>query len=301
MLFDMRGETVPKAAAISMVNRTLKDDGHSPSARECVEIVDALAAADGNDRVLNFTTLEFWTVADRILYPRACECEGESEREDSDVPAYASPSDYEGVLVLDRDGDYWKSDGSMWRLYFSLNGLKQDEPDSKRAHLPQPYAPYVRVEHLDSDDNEGRADDTVPAEAHAKDYPGVVVRDSDGDFWKSDGFEWSLSLSLDEADRGVSYADSRRLSLLFAPYVRVEHLDSDNNEDRACGCEDRLSEVDDLDPFTTCLLIDTFQLVLRNNDVSILDRVMARAAIETAKMSLPDGAMEAYRAAKAAR
>ena len=225
MLFDMRGETVPKAAAISMVNRTLKDDGHSPSARECVEIVDALAAADGNDRVLNFTTLEFWTVADRILYPRACECEGESEREDSDVPAYASPSDYEGVLVLDRDGDYWKSDGSMWRLYFSLNGLKQDEPDSKRAHLPQPYAPYVRV----------------------------------------------------------------------------EHLDSDNNEDRACGCEDRLSEVDDLDPFTTCLLIDTFQLVLRNNDVSILDRVMARAAIETAKMSLPDGAMEAYRAAKAAR
>ena len=49
MLFDMRGETVPKAAAISMVNRTLKDDGHSPSARECVEIVDALAAADGNN------------------------------------------------------------------------------------------------------------------------------------------------------------------------------------------------------------------------------------------------------------
>ena len=79
MLFDMRGETVPKAAAISMVNRTLKDDGHSPSARECVEIVDTLAAADGNDRVLNFTALEFWTVADRVMYPRACECEGERE------------------------------------------------------------------------------------------------------------------------------------------------------------------------------------------------------------------------------
>lgn len=218
MLFDMRGETVPKAAAISMVNRTLKDDGHSPSARECVEIVDCLAAADGNNRVLNFTALEFWTVADRVMYPRTCECESASER----------------------------------------------------------------------------ADDTVPAEAYAVDFPGVIVRDDDGDYWKSDGVEWKLSLSLDEADRGVSYADSRRLSLLFAPYVRVEHLDSDGNEDRA-------PEGDDLDPFTTCLLIDTFQLVLKSNDVSILDRVMARAAIETAKMSLPDGAWEAYESAKAER
>lgn len=210
MLFDMRGETVPKAAAISMVNRTLKDDGHSPSARDCVEIVDALAAADGNDRVLNFTALEFWTVADRVMYPRTCECESASER----------------------------------------------------------------------------ADDTVPAEAYAVDFPGVVVRDDDGDYWKSDGDEWKLSLSLDEVERGVTHADSRRLSLLFAPYVRVESLDS---------------EGDDLDPFTTCLLIDTFQLVLRNNDVSILDRVMARAAIETAKMSLPEGAWAAYLETKAER
>ena len=210
MLFDMRGETVPKAAAISMVNRTLKDDGHSPSARECVEIVDALAAADGNNRVLNFTALEFWTVADRILYPRTCECESASER----------------------------------------------------------------------------ADDTVPAEAYAVDFPGVIVRDDDGDYWKSNGVEWSLSLSLDEVERGVTHADSRRLSALFAPYVRVESLDS---------------EGDDLDPFTTCLLIDTFQLVLRNNDVSILDRVMARAAIETARMSLPDGAWDEYLATKAER
>lgn len=210
MLFDMRGETVPKAVAIAMVNRTLKDDGHSPSARECVEIVDCLAAAKGNDRVLNFTALEFWTVADRILYPRACECESASER----------------------------------------------------------------------------VDNTVPAEAYAVDFPGVIVRDDDGDYWKSDGIEWKLSLSLDEVERGVTHADSRRLSLLFAPYVRVESLDS---------------EGDDLDPFTTCLLIDTFQLVLRNNDVSILDRVMARAAIETAKMSLPDGAWDAYLATKAER
>lgn len=208
MLFDMRGETVPKAVAIAMVNRTLKDDGHSPSARECVEIVDALAAADGNNRVLNFTALEFWTVADRVMYPRACECESASER----------------------------------------------------------------------------ADETVPAEAYAVDFPGVIVRDDDGDYWKSDGVEWSLSLSLDEVERGVTHSEVRRLSLLFAPYVRVEHLDS---------------EGDDLDPFTTCLLIDTFQLVLRNNDVSILDRVMARAAIETAKMSLPDGAWDEYLATKA--
>lgn len=210
MLFDMRGETVPKAAAISMVNRTLKDDGHSPSARECVEIVDALAAADGNDRVLNFTALEFWTVADRILYPRTCECESASER----------------------------------------------------------------------------ADDTVPAEAYAVDFPGVIVRDDDGDYWKSDGDEWKLSLSLDEVEHGVTHAGSRRLSLLFAPYVRVESLDSED---------------DDLDPFATCLLIDTFQLVLKSNDVSILDRVMARAAIETAKMSLPEGAWDAYLATKAER
>lgn len=217
MLFDMRGETVPKAAAISMVNRTLKDDGHSPSARECVEIVDTLAAADGNNRVLNFTALEFWTVADRVMYPRACECESASER----------------------------------------------------------------------------ADETVPAEAYAVDFPGVIVRDGDGDYWKSDGVEWSLSLSLDEVERGVTHSEVRRLSLLFAPYVRVEHLDSEGDEDRA-------PEGDDLDPFNTCLLIDTFQLVLKSNDVSILDRFMARAAIETAKMSLPDGAMEAYRDAKAA-
>lgn len=218
MLFDMRGETVPKAAAISMVNRTLKDDGHSPSARECVEIVDALAAADGNNRVLNFTALEFWTVADRVMYPRACECESASER----------------------------------------------------------------------------ADETVPAEAYAVDFPGVIVRDGDGDYWKSDGVEWSLSLSLDEVERGVTHSEVRRLSLLFAPYVRVEHLDSEGDEDRA-------PEGDDLDPFNTCLLIDTFQLVLRNNDVSILDRVMARAAIETAKMSLPDGAWDAYLETKAER
>ena len=224
MLFDMRGETVPKAAAISMVNRTLKDDGHSPSARECVEIVDALAAADGNDRVLNFTALEFWTVADRVMYPRACECESASER----------------------------------------------------------------------------ADETVPAEAYAVDFPGVIVRDGDGDYWKSDGVEWSLSLSLDEVERGVTHSEVRRLSLLFAPYVRVEHLDSEGDEDRAGAGEDRAPEGDDLDPFNTCLLIDTFQLVLKSNDVSILDRFMARAAIETAKMSLPDGAMEAYRDAKAA-
>lgn len=217
MLFDMRGETVPKAVAIAMVNRTLKDDGHSPSARECVEIVDCLAAAKGNDRVLNFTALEFWTVADRILYPRTCECESASER----------------------------------------------------------------------------ADDTVPAEAYAVDFPGVIVRDDDGDYWKSNGVEWSLSLSLDEVERGVTHSEVRRLSLLFAPYVRVEHLDSEGDEDRA-------PEGDDLDPFNTCLLIDTFQLVLKSNDVSILDRFMARAAIETAKMSLPDGAMEAYRDAKAA-
>lgn len=208
MLFDMRGETVPKAVAIAMVNRTLKDDGHSPSARECVEIVDTLAAADGNNRVLNFTALEFWTVADRVMYPRTCECESASER----------------------------------------------------------------------------ADDTVPAEAYAVDFPGVIVRDDDGDYWKSDGVEWSLSLSLDEVERGVTHSEVRRLSLLFAPYVRVERLDS---------------EGDDLDPFTTCLLIDTFQLVLRNNDVSILDRVMARAAIETARMSLPDGAWDEYLATKA--
>lgn len=218
MLFDMRGETVPKAAAISMVNRTLQDDGHSPSARECVEIVDTLAAADGNNRVLNFTALEFWTVADRILYPRTCECESASER----------------------------------------------------------------------------ADDTVPAEAYAVDFPGVIVRDDDGDYWKSNGVEWSLSLSLDEVERGVTHSEVRRLSLLFAPYVRVEHLDSEGDEDRA-------PEGDDLDPFNTCLLIDTFQLVLKSNDVSILDRVMARAAIETAKMSLPEGAWAAYESAKAAR
>lgn len=225
MLFDMRGETVPKAAAISMVNRTLKDDGHSPSARECVEIVDALAAADGNDRVLNFTALEFWTVADRVMYPRACECESASER----------------------------------------------------------------------------ADETVPAEAYAVDFPGVIVRDGDGDYWKSDGVEWSLSLSLDEVERGVTHSEVRRLSLLFAPYVRVEHLDSEGDEDRAGAGEDRAPEGDDLDPFNTCLLIDTFQLVLKSNDVSILDRVMARAAIETARMSLPDGAWDEYLATKAER
>ena len=97
------------------------------------------------------------------------------------------------------------------------------------------------------------------------------------------------------------------MSLLFAPYVRVERLDSEGDEDRAGAGEDRAGagedrapEGDDLDPFNTCLLIDTFQLVLKSNDVSILDRFMARAAIETAKMSLPDGAMEAYRDAKAA-
>ena len=90
------------------------------------------------------------------------------------------------------------------------------------------------------------------------------------------------------------------MSLLFAPYVRVERLDSEGDEDRAGAGEDRAPEGDDLDPFNTCLLIDTFQLVLKSNDVSILDRFMARAAIETAKMSLPDGAMEAYRDAKAA-
>ncbi|WP_408935003.1 hypothetical protein ACKFRL_07825 [Corynebacterium marquesiae] len=205
----MRGETVPKAAAISMVNRTLKDDGHSPSARECVEIVDALAAADGNDRVLNFTALEFWTVADRVMYPRTCECESASERADDTVPAKAPAEDYSGVVVQDRDGDFWKSNGFKWRFYSSREKLNRDECVSHRDILPEMYGPYVRVESLDS-------------------------------------------------------------------------------------------EGDDLDPFTTCLLIDTFQLVLRNSDVSILDRFMARAAIETAKMSLPDGAMEAYRDAKAA-
>ncbi len=208
MLFDMRGETVPKAAAISMVNRTLKDDGHSPSARECVEIVDALAAADGNNRVLNFTALEFWTVADRVMYPRTCECESASERVDDTIPARTLAKDFPGVTVRDDDGDYWKSDGDKWRLYLSDASRENDMPDAEREWLP----------------------------------------------------------------------------VLFAPYVRVESLDS---------------EGDDLDPFTTCLLIDTFQLVLRNNDVSILDRVMARAAIETAKMSLPEGAWAAYLETKA--
>ena len=218
MLFDMRGETVPKAVAIAMVNRTLKDDGHSPSARECVEIVDCLAAAKGNDRVLNFTALEFWTVADRILYPRTCECESARER----------------------------------------------------------------------------ANDTVPAEAYAVDFPGVVVRDDDGDYWKSDGVEWSLSLSLDEVERGVTHADSRRLSLLFAPYVRVESLDSE-------GDEDRLSEDDDPVLFNLCRMIDVLQRVLGVNDVSARDLFGGLSAIDLAKFALPDSAWDEYLATKAER
>lgn len=225
MLFDMRGETVPKAVAIAMVNRTLKDDGHSPSARECVEIVDTLAAADGNNRVLNFTALEFWTVADRILYPRACECESASER----------------------------------------------------------------------------ADDTVPAEAYAVDFPGVIVRDDDGDYWKSNGVEWSLSLSLDEVERGVTHSEVRRLSLLFAPYVRVERLDSEGDEDRAGAGEDRLSEDDDPVLFNLCRMIDVLQRVLGVNDVSARDLFGGLSAIDLAKFALPEGAWDAYESTKAAR
>lgn len=225
MLFDMRGETVPKAAAISMVNRTLKDDGHSPSARECVEIVDTLAAADGNNRVLNFTALEFWTVADRVMYPRTCECESASER----------------------------------------------------------------------------ADDTVPAEAYAVDFPGVVVRDDDGDYWKSDGIEWNLSLSLDEVDRGVTHSEVRRLSLLFAPYVRVERLDSEGDEDRAGAREDRLSEDDDLIVTNLCHMIDVCDRLIRNRDVPFSDVLSSMSAIELAKFALPEGALEAYLSTKAAR
>ena len=157
MLFDMRGETVPKAAAIAMVNRTLKDDGHSPSARECVEIVDALAAVDGNDRVLNFTALEFWTVADRVMYPRTCECESASERADDTVPVRALAKDFPGVTVRDDDGDYWKSDGDKWQLYLSAAGRENDMPDAERNWLPVLFAPYVRVESLDSEGDEDRA------------------------------------------------------------------------------------------------------------------------------------------------
>lgn len=225
MLFDMRGETVPKAVAIAMVNRTLKDDGHSPSARECVEIVDCLAAAKGNDRVLNFTALEFWTVADRILYPRTCECESASERADNTVPAEAPAEDYSGVVVQDRDGDFWKSNGFKWRFYSSREKLNRDECVSHRDILPESYGPYSRV----------------------------------------------------------------------------EHLDLDGDEDRAGAGEDRLSEDDDPVLFNLCRMIETLRRVLAVNDVSARDLFGGLSAIELAKFALPEGAWDAYESAKAAR
>lgn len=223
MLFDMRGETVPKAVAIAMVNRTLKDDGHIPSARDCVEIVDALAAPKGNDRVLNFTALEFWTVADRVLYPRACEC-------------------------ADDDGD-----------------------------------------------------DTVPARACAYDYPGEIVQDCDGDYWKSDGNVWGVYASLDQARLSYGSFTAVRLPELCAPYVVVEHLDSGDDEDRAGAGEDRLSEDDDPVLFNLCRMIETLRRVLAVNDVSARDLFGGLSAIELAKFALPEGAWDAYESAKAAR
>lgn len=296
MLFDMRGETVPKAAAISMVNRTLKDDGHSPSARDCVEIVDALAAADGNDRVLNFTALEFWTVADRVMYPSTCECESEREREGADdtVPAEARAEDYPGVVVQDSDGDFWKSNGTEWSLSLSLDEVDRGMSYADSRRLSPLFAPYARIEHLDSDNNEDRTDDTVPAEAHAKNYPGVVVQDSDGRFWKSDGNRWNLSLSLDEVESGINYADTNRLFAVCAPYSRVESLDLDGNEDRQ-------SEDDDPVLFNLCRMIETLQRVLAVNDVSSRDLFGGLSAIDLAKFALPDGAWDAYESAKAAR
>lgn len=300
MLFDMRGETVPKAAAISMVNRTLKDDGHSPSARDCVEIVDALAAADGNDRVLNFTALEFWTVADRVMYPRTCECESASERADDTVPAEALAKDFPGVTVRDDDGDYWKSDGDEWRLYLSDVSRANGMPVEEREQLSRLFAPYVRVESLDSEGDEDRAgesegaDDTLEVGSLPDDYFGVVVQDCHGDFWKSDGFMWRLYSSRESLNRDD--CDSLRpfLPAIYGPYVRVERLDSE-------GDEDRLSEDNDPVLFNLCRMIDVLQRVLGVNDVSARDLFGGFSAVELAKFALPEGAWDEYLATKAER